>query len=356
MDLARHIKPIAIGLVGLGLLAVAAAIGLSSRGSADPARQSPAPAASSPVSVVNGVTMVQLDAATQSRSGVGTEALAAMTRRSEVTVYGSVLDLQPLIDLRSRHDAAQADAVAARAAAAVSRAELERNRALYEDQRNVSLKAYQAAQAGDRADRAKADAAALNLRNIEASAQQQFGSTLARWAFDPGSSAFTRLLARQDVLVRVTLPPAPGTQAPPREIDVQASGGGRSPGSLVSPAAQADPGVAGNSFLYRVASPLPVGSSVVAYLPTSAQTAQGTFVPSSAVVWYAGQPWAYVQDSPARFARRPLGHAAEAEGGFFITEGLQPGERVVTSGAGLLLSEEQRPPSGGASCKDPECD
>ena len=91
-------------------------------------------------------------------------------------------------------------------------------------------------------------------------------------------------------------------------------------------------------------------------LPTSAQTTQGTFVPSSAVVWYAGQPWVYVQDRPTRFARRPLGRAAEAAGGFFVTEGLQPGERVVTGGAGLLLSEEQRPPPGGAGCKDPECD
>lgn len=356
MDLARHIQPLAISLLGLSLLAVAAAIGLSSRVVEGPATQPPTPAVSSPVSVVNGVTMVRIDTATQSRSGVYAEALAAMTRRSEVTVYASVLDLQPLIDLRGRHDAAQADGVAARAAAAVSRAELERNRALYEDQRNVSLKAYQAAQAGDRADQAKADAAAFNLRNIEASALQQFGSTLARWAFDTGSSAFTRLLARQDVLVRVTLPPAAGTQAPPREIDVQASGSGRSPGSLVSPAAQADPGLAGSSFLYQVQSPLPVGTSVVAYLPTSIQATQGTFVPSSAVIWYAGQPWVYAQDSPDRFARRPLGHAAEAEGGYFITEGLQPGQRVVTRGAGLLLSEEQRPPSGGATCKDPECD
>jgi hypothetical protein len=310
------------------------------------------------VSVIKGVTMVRLDMATQRRSGIATEVLAAMTHRVEVMVYGSVLDLQPLIDLRSRRDAAQADAVAAQAAAAASRAEAERNRALYEDQRNVSLKAYQAAQAADRANQARADAAGLSLRNIEASAQQQFGSTLARWAFDPRSAAFTRLVVRKDVLVRVTLPPVFGTQAPPAEIDVQASGSGRAPGALVSAAAQADPGVAGNSFVYRVASPLPAGASVVGYLPTSTRAARRTFVPSSAVVWYAGQPWTYVQDSPTRFARQPLGHATEAEGGYVMANGggLLPGQRVVTSGAGLLLSEEQRPPPGGAGCKDPECD
>ena len=350
MDLSRHAKPIAMSLLGLGLIAVATAIVLSSR---EPS-SSAAPAASSPLSVVNGVTMIRVDVATQQRSGIVIQPLVAATHRGETMVYGQVLDLQPLIELRNRHDAAQAELIAARAAAAASRAEAERSRALYEDQRNVSLKAYQAAQASDRADQAKAEAAELNVRNVEASARQQFGQTLAGAAFDPHSSAFSRLLARQDVLVRVTLPAA-GAQAS-SEIEVQASGGARSPGLLVSPAAQADPGLAGNSFLYRVPAPLPTGASVVAYLPTSSQPAQGVFVPSSAVVWYAGQPWVYVQDSAARFARRPLGHVAEADGGYFTSEGLKPGERVVTSGAGLLLSEEQRPPRSGAGCKDPECD
>lgn len=360
MESSPFAKSVAIGLLGLGLIAVAAAILVSSQisnrtaGSAD--AQPPAAAASSPVSVVNGVTTLRLDEATQSHSGLRTEALATMTRRAEATAYGNVLDLQPLIDLRLRHDAAQADVVAARATATMSRAELERDRALYEEQRGVSLKVYQAAQAGDRTDQAKADAAALNLRDIEASAQQQFGNTVASWAFDPRSSAFARLLAHDDVLVRVTLRPVFGARAPLRRIDVQASGHDRSPGEWVSAAAQADPGMAGSSFLYRVPSPLPAGTPVVAYLPISAEARKGVFVPSSAVVWYAGQPWVYVQDPPARFQRRPLGQAIEADGGYFVTEGLQPEERVVTRGAGLLLSQEQRQPAGGAGCKDPECD
>ena len=98
------------------------------------------------------------------------------------------------------------------------------------------------------------------------------------------------------------------------------------------------------------------GTPLLAYLPTSAAAVQGVVVPSGAVVWYAGQPWAYVQAGPTRFARRPLGQAAETDGGFFVTGDLKAGDRVVTSGAQLLLSEEQRPPSTGAGCKDPECD
>lgn len=354
MNVSRYAKPIAMSLLGIGLIAVAAAIVLFNRGTPAGAQRPTAPA-SSPSSVLDGVTMVRVNVATQQRSGIAVQPLTATARRGETTVYGQVLDLQPLLDLRARHDAAQAELVAAQAAAAASRAEVERSRALYEDQRNISLKAYQAAQASDRADEAKAKAAQLSVRNVEAGARQQFGQTLAASAFDPGSSMFSRLLARQDVLVRVTLPPSASMQAP-AEIEVQASGGARSAGSLVSPAAQTDLGLAGSSFLYRVSTPLPTGASVVAYLPTSTQLTSGVLVPSNAVVWYAGQPWVYVQEGAARFARRPLGPADEVGGSYFATKGLRAGERVVTSGAGLLLSEEQRPPPGGAGCKDPECD
>lgn len=354
MNVSRHVKTIATSLVGLGVIAIAGAIVWSSHTPATSAAKPPALAAASSLSVVDGVTMIQVDVATQRRSGIIAQPLAAATHRGETTVVAQVLDLQPLIDVRSRRDAAQAELIAARAAAGASREEAERSRALYEDHRNISLKTFEAARAADRADQAKAAAAELSVRNIEAGARQQFGRTLAGAAFDPHSPTFERLLARQDVLIRVTLPPEAGTRAP-GEIDVQASGSARAPGSLVSLAAQADPGLAGSSFLYQVPTPLPAGASVVAYLPTS-RPAQGVLVPSSAVVWYAGQPWVYVRVGAARFARRPLGAADEVETGYFVAQGMKPGERVVVTGAGLLMSEEQRPPVGGAGCKDPECD
>ncbi|MEO6660896.1 MAG: metal transporter [Burkholderiaceae bacterium] len=298
--------------------------------------------------------MVRLDAAVQQRSGIVVQPLAATTRRIETMAYGTVIDLQALVALRGRHDAATADAEVARATAGASHAELERDRTLYADQQNVSLKALQAAQAADRRDQARVDAAALASRNIEAGAAQQFGATLARWALQRDSGAFERFLARRDVVVRVTLPA--GVRAAPEAIEVQSGGGDRRPASWVSAAAQVDPGMVGSSHLYRVTSAWPVGASVVAYLPGSAQAMPASFVPSSAVVWYAGRPWVYVQDSATRFARRPLLHATETDGGYVVVDGLHAAERVVTQGAGLLLSEEQRPPPAGTGCKDPECD
>ncbi len=358
MNIPRYAKLLAFSVFGLGLLAVATAVEWPSREPANASNRSaaaPASAASGSTSVVDGVTIVRLDMATQQRSGIVVQALVGASRRGETQAYGQVLDLQPLIELQGRHDAAQADLAASRAAASASRAEAERSRALYEDQHNVSLKVLEGAQAAQRIDQAKADAAGLAVRNLEATAQQQFGPVLVSAAFDPHSVAFARLAARQDTLVRLTLQLVGGPQ-PPSDLEVQTSGGPKVPGSLVSASAQVDPGQVGTSYLYRVSRALPTGAPVVGYLPTSVHPVPGVLVPATAIVWFAGQPWVYVQKGPTDFARRPLGSAEEADGDYFAPAGFKPDERVVTSGAGLLLSEEQRPPPGSPACKDPECD
>lgn len=314
------------------------------------------PAAAQRVAVVNGVTVVTLAAAIQTQSGIRTAPLSAANDQAETPAYGTVLDLQPMLDLRARYFSARADADAARATGAASRQEYERSRLLYQDDQNVSLKTYQTAQAAYRSDQARADAAALNAQNISAAARQQFGATLARWMLAPRSPEFARLVNRQEVLLRVTLPLDEGWEAPAR-IQIDANLKRRLPADLISPSPQSDPAIQGNAFIYRTATPLAAGSRIAAYLPTAQRATRGIRIPADAIVWYGGQPWVYVKLSPDRFGRYPVAQQAPMQGGFFVTQGFQPGLRVVVSGAQLLLSEELRPQAGSAAaCKDPECD
>ncbi len=314
------------------------------------------PAATQHVAIENGVTVVMLDTATQMQSGIRTEPLSAASYQAQTDAYGTVLDLQPLIDLRMRYSLALADAEVARATVAASRQEYERSRLLYQDNQNVSLKIYKASQAVYLSDQARSAAAALNVQNIRASARQQFGETLERWALvDPHSSEFERLLQRQEVLLRVTLPPGDSIAAPAR-IRIDTNDNRRLPAYLVSPSPQSDPVMQGSAFIYRTAAPIATGSNIAAYLPTARQTARGVLIPAGAIVWYGGQPWAYLQISAERFGRYPVAQNSPMQGGVFMSEGFKPGQRVVVSGAQLLLSEELKPPPGGSGCKDPECD
>lgn len=74
-----------------------------------------------------------------------------------------------------------------------------------------------------------------------------------------------------------------------------------------------------------------------------------TLVPFSAVVWHAGQAWAYVIEGESergiRFERRAVDTRQEAIGGWMQTQRYAPGEQIVTTGAQWLLSRELRPRS-----------
>ena len=354
MNLRINTKRIALAILLVGLAAIIVWLWIQDKH--DVGAAAAMPAATQHVAIVNGVTVVMLDTATQMQSVIRTEPLSAASYQTQTDAYSTVLDLQPLIDLRMRYSLALADAEVARATVAASRQEYERSRLLYQDNQNVSLKTYKASQAVYLSDQARSAAAALNVQNIRASARQQFGETLERWALvDPHSSEFERLLQRQEVLLRVTLPPGDSIAAP-AQIQIGTNDNRRLPAYLVSPSPQSDPVMQGSAFIYRTAAPIATGSNIAAYLPTAGQTARGILIPAGAIVWYGGQPWAYLQISAERFGRYPVAQNSPMQGGFFMSEGFKPGQRVVVSGAQLLLSEELKPPPGGSGCKDPECD
>jgi multidrug efflux pump subunit AcrA (membrane-fusion protein) len=80
---------------------------------------------------------------------------------------------------------------------------------------------------------------------------------------------------------------------------------------------------------------LPVGQSVFLHLLMAA-TAPGPVVPSAAVVDDAGRPIVFVQRGGETFDRRPVTLGARTGDLVQITEGVKPGDRVVTKGAYLV--------------------
>ena len=355
-------------LVALVALALAGAAGFALRGRVpaadappDPASVTSATSADNPktnITRVNGVTTITLDAETQDGSGITTQALEASQYRDEAVASAIVMDLQPLIDLRTRHAAAATERATATALLDAARQEYERNRALHAQDQNVSLKVLQAAQANERAAAARLSAATLAVADLQGALRTKFGDTLAQWATDPQSTPLQRLLAHREVLLQVTAPlGTAGTDAP--RIEVAGTDNRRQGATFVARAQQADPSLAGTGAIYRTAatSATANGARLLAFVPRGDATASaGVVVPASAMVWFGGQPWAFVQTTPERFARVPVPVTAPMSNGYFVRQGIQPGARVVVSGAQLLLSEELKPRTAGSACKDPECD
>jgi len=70
------------------------------------------------------------------------------------------------------------------------------------------------------------------------------------------------------------------------------------------------------------------------------QTTNQVLVPHSALIWWEGKTWVYLQSSPDTFVRREITLDRPTEQSWLLTAGVRPGERIVVTGAQILLSEE----------------
>lgn len=289
---------------------------------------------------------LNISEAAQKTSGIDTTPLTAVSWQAETRLYGSVVEIGPLIELRSRYLAAKAEALVARSALDVSAAEYRRIAALYADDRNASQRALQGAQGALKADQARLGAAETAVDGVFATMRGQWGEVLAGWATAADSHAearqFTSLLNRDQAIVQIAIPfeiPVPAADAKLTLAPLAAADGER-PAQLVSPASSVDSAVPGRTFFYRTdARDLRYGARIVARLDAAGESTKGVLVPFPAVIWHGGKSWVYVQTQPGKFERREVQTRREMDKGWFSDE-LSAGDAVVISGAQLLLSEE----------------
>ena len=290
-----------------------------------------------------GAVVVTLSADAQQASGIAVEPLKATTHQAQLTSYGTVVGIEPLTDLRARYLAARAEAAVVRASIVNTQQDYQRLQALNHDNRNVSDRAVQVAEAAWKSDEARLAATETASGGIRDALRQQWGETLAKWAMNESGSPLAKLLSHEEVLVQVTLPFDDIQPEKLAEIQILPAGGhGKAvTATYVSPSPQTDSTIQGRTYYFRApANELRAGMRVEASLRTSGKQAAGVVVPGNAVVWYAGKAWAYRKEGAERFLRTLVNTTQPAGDGWFNAMGFKPGEEVVTNGTQLLLSEE----------------
>ncbi len=293
----------------------------------------------------DGRSVVRLDSTALQRAGVRTEKLQRAAQPETIRAFATVTDLQALAQLSASTQAVAAQLAIAQAKLAASRAEYERARRLFEDQQNVSAAQLQSSQAAFAADQAALTAAQAQVDASRASARLDWGAELADAlsASDPGQRALIEdLLARRELLLQVVLPAELADARVPARGQVMLEGRIGPPIRLVSPAAHADPRLAGRSFFYRTrpdAALLP-GATIAVQLETGRRV-EAAFVPSSALVWWQGRAWIFVRNEAGDFERREVPADRAADSSMLLAD-LASGTEVVVQGAQVLLSEELR--------------
>jgi hypothetical protein len=299
----------------------------------------------SALSKQNGSAAVRLPTDSQEASGIAVQTLESARADSAAEVYGVVVSIQPLLDLRARYGASVSEARSLRAVAANSAADYQRFKKLFEDDRNVSERALQAAEAQWKTDQARLAAAEQAVAAIRDTIGTGWGEVLAGWATNPESSALQALAQQREVLAQITFPYELHAQAgkvglflAPVSVPDQSR-----PARFLSAAPQTDATLPGETYFYVVgAHGLRVGMRVAGRLKLGGKKREGVMVPSTAVVWHGGKAWAYVKEKDDLFVRKEVSTAQELGNGWFDASHFQAGDEIVVSGAQLLLSEEQK--------------
>ena len=288
-----------------------------------------------------GISVVTLSPEIQKNSGISTTKISATSFSSAQKSVGNVVAIDSLIEAKSKYLNLFAETSIARAANSQNLQHYQRLKSLNEDDKNVSDHAVQVALANANADQAKVTAAQLQLKNLQITTKLQWGEALAKLVFsDKLPPHLQNLLNRKNVLVQVSLPL---NSASPRVASsiymTPFSETNAIKAIYVSPAAQADVSNYGKTFYYSApAESLRIGMRVSVDTPASGAN-NGAVIPSNAVVWYAGKPWAYFKNGKDQFVRKPIVADSEVNGGWF-NPNISADSEVVVSGAQLLLSEE----------------
>ncbi len=251
-----------------------------------------------------------------------------------------MLQLQPLLDLTTSLNSAQMDIAKARASGRASDAEYKRLAALNQGGENVSKKAVETARAAAEGDAAVLANAEQSFGVLKSSIELHWGATVAGW-LDHGSPQLEALLAQRANLLQVT--PTSRTGQAPAEAMAQLPDGAHLSARRIGTLPQVDPRLQAPSYLYIVSTHqgLVPGMNIPVFLSAGA-VRNGVVVPSGAVVWWQGKAWCYVEESPGKFTREEVPTTNPATPGWFVSDGISPGARVVTAGAQTLLSEEFR--------------
>jgi hypothetical protein len=265
--------------------------------------------------------------------GLATVAAQPAQYQQQIMGYGVVMTLDAIA--QSDADLETAAAAAAQSAAAAARA----NSLGTGEQAAVSREVIEVAQS-----KAAADQAALALARRKAEAS--FGIH-APWRDAASRTAvMTRLASGKTVLVRATFPLGALGNAVPKQLTLTRLGtNGASWTTDTIWDAPADPSLPGRGFYAMVDdSDLAQNERVTASVATGAPE-NGIVVPTAALILGEGESWVYIETAAGHFLRTRIETDKPDGNGYFMATGIKAGQKIVTTGAGLLFARETNPSS-----------
>ncbi len=277
-------------------------------------------------------TEVKLSHEMQTNAGLQTALPQTAEWKPEVKGFGRVLDPAPMVTGLFDIDAAQA-------ALAASSKEHARTAVLFGQNQNASLQALEAAEAAMKRDQ-------LLLASARARFVTAWGRNLAARTDLPALAE--SLASMQAALVRIDLMPGESWEPTPTARVASLTAADKlSEAEFVGVAPSADPQTQGLAFVFllRTNAPAP-GTAMSGFLPSSGAAEPGWRLPPSALVRHEGSVWFYMQTGDETFERQSAKLERRLTDGWFVSEGVEATNKLVITGAQMLLSEQLKGAGG----------
>lgn len=296
------------------------------------------------ISIIDGYKAIQLDEEVVLTSGLEFEKVKRVSISPEFMAYAEVVDVSPLVALKTEYDDLIAErnivknslsnqnkilerAEALHKAKSLSTRDLEKNRA-DRNQRVAELNAYNT----------RVDSLVYRIKS-------SWGEQITKFILNrEQQNKFDFLATYQMSLILLSLPKNKVLDYQQQNAYVSNLNQRETAQAVtyMDRAKQVNNPLYGESFFYLLKSDkIRAGMRLFAWIEETDNAIEGYFVPDNAIIWYANEPWVYVNHGEDLFIRKPLDTARRMNGGWLLEDKLlADDELLVTKGGQTLLSEE----------------
>ena len=294
--------------------------------------------------IVDGFKAIKLDEDVAEASGLKFETLKSISIRPEFIAYAEVVDVQPLVSLKAEYQNLLADRKVLQNDLYNHNKILERAEALHQVK---SISTRDLEKSRFERDQKASELNAINTRvnSYIYIVKSGWGEILANIILDKEQqNEFDEIASYQKALILLSLPKSKSLDYQTQKVFVS-NLNQREIAQTVSyldQAKQVSNPLYGESYFYLLDSQkVRSGMRLFAWAEESGNIYEGYFITDRAVIWYANEPWIYVNHGEELFIRKPLGKAKKIDNGWLLEDKMLVGDDLlVTDGGQTLLSEE----------------
>ena len=301
-------------------------------------------AAQSSVKMINGRLAVHLPESVQQQANIKLVNLKTAGYRNELHATAKVMDIQPLVRLRSNIRKIQSEIRIAETALQVSNQEYERLKLLNKEASNISERDLQKSKLQWMSDTINLQDKRNKLDDLKDESIQAWGRELTDQIIN-NTDIVNQLIERKMLLLLVTtennkpLPEHADTASITQFEHPEFTGDAH----FLAQALQVDDKTLGQTYLfYTTATSLRTGQYLDAWITADNTLLQGVYIPPPAIIWYVDKPWVYQKVDENAFIRKEVKDFIITRQGWFVRDGFKDRDEIVLQGAQMLLSEEFR--------------